>query len=59
MVSEQGIKRVADTIERYFDDARYYMKNGKAVTALTSVAYAEGLMDALTFLGLTKTQVMR
>jgi hypothetical protein len=59
VVSERGIRRVSDTIERYFNDARYYMKNGKAVTALTSVAYAEGLMDALTFLGLTKTQVIR
>lgn len=58
-VSERAVRRVSDAITCYFDDARYYIKDGKPVTALASIAYAEGLMDALTFLGLTKTQVTR
>jgi len=56
VVSEKEIRRVQDTMERYLHDAHYYMKKRKAVTALASVAYAEGLMDALTFLGLTKNK---
>lgn len=54
VVKEHEIKRVSDAMGRYLDDARYYLKNGKPVTALASIAYAEGLMDALTFLKLTK-----
>ena len=56
VVSAQRIRKAMDAIQRYLYDARYYMKNGKAVTALASVAYAEGLMDALTFLGLTQNK---
>ena len=56
LVCEQRIRRVQDAIERYLRDARYYMKKGKPVTSLASIAYAEGLMDALTFLGLTKNK---
>ena len=53
-VKNTDINGVSDAIRRYLDDARYYLKNGKPVTALASIAYAEGLMDALTFLKLTK-----
>lgn len=59
LVKGDEIKRVSDAIKRYINDARYYLVNGKPVTALASVAYAEGLMDALTFLKLTETNNAR
>lgn len=55
IVPAESIGKVfADTIQRYLRDARYYLDNGKPTTSLASIAYAEGLLDALTFLGLTK-----
>ncbi len=55
-VKEANIERVSDTIHRYLQDARFYLESGKATTALASIAYAEGLLDALNFLELTKTK---
>jgi hypothetical protein len=55
IVPAESIGKVfSDTIQRYLRDARYYLENGKPTTSLASIAYAEGLLDALTFLGLTK-----
>ena len=48
------ITKVTDTINRYLEDARYYLENNKPSTSLASIAYAEGLLDALIFLGLAK-----
>ena len=48
----RNIGRVYDTIHRYIQDSRYYLENAKPATALASVAYAEGLLDALVFLEL-------
>ena len=42
---------VLDWAKRYLDDAKYYRKKGKMETSLTSVAYCEGLLDALRLLG--------
>lgn len=49
------IAYVSDTIHRYVRDARFYLDNGKPVTALASVAYAEGMLDAIKFLELTSS----
>lgn len=54
MVNVQGIEKVSDTMGRYLNDARFYLQNGKPVTALASIAYAEGLLDALSFLKLAE-----
>ncbi len=43
---------VLDTAKRYVEDAKYYLKKEDPSTALTSVSYAEGLLDALRFLKL-------
>jgi len=51
-VRAASISRVADSVQRYLADAQHYLDQGRAVTALASVAYAEGLLDALTFLEL-------
>ena len=54
VVSATNISRVIDTIRRYTDDARHYLIDSRPTTSLASVAYAEGLLDALTFLELAK-----
>jgi FAD synthetase len=54
-VEEANIMKVSDAIHRYLQDARFYIDNGKPTTSLASIAYAEGLLDALKFLNLTKT----
>ena len=38
----------------YLEDAKYYKEKGKFETSLTSVAYCEGLLDALRLLGAVK-----
>jgi FAD synthetase len=48
------IAEVSDAIQRYLGDAKFYLDNGKPTTSLASIAYAEGLLDALKFLRLTK-----
>ncbi len=55
-VGGANIAKVADAINRYLQDARFYLKNGKPITSLASIAYAEGLLDALTFLELARTK---
>ena len=35
----------------YLDDAKYYKAQGNLETSLTSVAYCEGLLDALRLIG--------
>ena len=42
---------VFDWAKRYLMDAKYYQEKGKLGTSLTSVAYCEGLLDALRLLG--------
>jgi len=58
IVKTAGIKRVHYTIQRYLQDARYYIENGKPTTSLASVAYAEGLLDALLILDLAESKPM-
>jgi len=54
-VRPEDVKKILDTIHRYINDARYYLEHGKGTTALASVAYAEGLLDALKFLELSES----
>lgn len=56
LAKSANIMRVSDTIQRYLRDARYYLGSSKPTTALASIAYAEGLLDALIFLGLAETK---
>ena len=50
-LNEEGAKTVFDWAKRYLEDAKYYQKEGKLETSLVSVAYCEGLLDALRLLG--------
>jgi FAD synthetase len=50
-LKEEEAKTVFDWAKRYLQDAKYYQEKGKLETSLTSVAYCEGLLDALRLLG--------
>ena len=53
-VSEVDAARVLRWATNYLEDAKYYKAQGKFETSLTSVAYCEGLLDALRLLGAVK-----
>lgn len=50
-VSNPDAQRVVDYAKRYVADSKYYLETGKPTTALASVAYAEGLLDSLSIMG--------
>jgi len=52
-ITEEQVKEMLEHTERYLDDAEFYRSEQKGV-ALTSVAYAEGILDALKLLGLVE-----
>jgi FAD synthetase len=49
-VDRAQIKEVIAEAERYLTDSKYYLCTGKFETSLASVAYSEGLLDALRIL---------
>ena len=51
-VAGVNIRKVIDATQRYLRDAEHYLHEGRPSTSLASVAYAEGLLDALIFLEL-------
>lgn len=53
VVDEDEVKDLIAEAERYMKDAEYYAHERKA-TALASVCYSEGLLDALRLLGLAE-----
>ena len=53
-VSEGDVAKVLLWAKDYLADAKYYKAQGKFETSLTSVAYCEGLLDALRLLGAVK-----
>ncbi len=53
-ISEDEVAKVLRWASDYLEDAKYYKAQGKLGTSLTSVAYCEGLLDALRLLGAVK-----
>ena len=53
-VSEGEIRGIMETAQRYLEDAKYYQGKSKLETSLASVAYCEGLLDALRLLGVVE-----
>ena len=49
-------ERILDYAKRYLEDAVYYSGRKRFETALASVAYCEGLLDALRLLGMVEFQ---
>ena len=52
-IDDDGVKALIEHAARYVGDAEYYARERKA-TALASVSYAEGILDALRLLGLVE-----
>jgi FAD synthetase len=50
-VTEEHVDNVLGYVAAYLEDAKYYKTEGKLETSLTSIAYCEGLLDALRLLG--------
>ena len=53
-VDEAGISKVMEWARAYLEDAKYYKSQKRLETSLTSIAYCEGLLDALRLLGAVK-----
>jgi FAD synthetase len=49
-VDNEKVNLVVETAKRYFDDAKYYRDRKQFETGLASIAYSEGLLDALKLL---------
>jgi FAD synthetase len=50
-ITREDINNLICYIQDYLADAKYYKTSGKLETSLTSIAYCEGLLDALRLLG--------
>jgi len=48
------VYEIVDYAKRYLSDAKYYGEKQQYETALASVAYCEGILDALRLLGLVE-----
>ncbi len=49
-ISNEKVNSVLETAKRYLEDAKYYRDRKRFETGLASVAYSEGLLDALKLL---------
>jgi len=52
LIDAESVKEVIDEAKRYLEDAKFYLDRERFETSLASVAYCEGLLDALQLLGL-------
>ena len=50
-LNEDKITKILCWATDYLKDAKYYKDQGKLETSLTSVAYCEGILDALRLMG--------
>ena len=50
-LTEENVNNILRWAVDYLEDAKYYKAQGKLETSLTSVAYCEGLLDALRLIG--------
>ncbi|MGD0645760.1 MAG: DUF357 domain-containing protein [Candidatus Bathyarchaeia archaeon] len=53
-VTKEAVGNILRWATDYLEDAKYYKVQGNFETSLTSVAYCEGLLDALRLLGAVK-----
>jgi len=54
VIDEEKIKEIIESAKHYLNDAKYYQERNKLETSLASVAYCEGLLDALRLLGVVE-----
>jgi FAD synthetase len=50
-IDDKKVKSIVEQAKSYLEDAKYYMEKKELETSLASVAYCEGLLDALRLLG--------
>ena len=53
-INEECIDNIVEYAKAYLADAKYYKAQKRFETSLTSIAYCEGLLDALKLLGAVK-----
>jgi diphthine synthase len=53
-ITQEEVKKLIGHAARYLKDAEYYCERTRKATALASVSYAEGILDALRLLGLVE-----
>jgi len=53
-INAENIGKVVQYVKTYLEDAKYYRDQKKFEVSLASVAYCEGLLDALKLLGAVK-----
>jgi hypothetical protein len=53
-VNEERVGNIVGHVTTYLADAKYYKAQKRFETSLTSIAYCEGLLDALKLLGAVK-----
>ena len=53
-ITEECVNNIVAYAADYLEDAKYYKTQKKLETSLTSIAYCEGLLDALKMLGAVK-----
>jgi hypothetical protein len=53
-ITEENIVNILSYVNNYLEDAKYYKAQKRFETSLTSIAYCEGLLDALKLLGAVK-----
>ena len=46
-----SVRKIVESAKAYLEDAKYYRDKKRFEVSLTSVAYCEGLLDALKLLG--------
>jgi len=54
VIDEEKIKGVIESARNYLNDAKHYQSKNELETSLASVAYCEGLLDALRLLGVVE-----
>ncbi len=53
-ISREEVDKIIEAATSYTSDAKHYAGKDQPITSLACVAYAEGLIDALKFLGLVE-----
>ncbi|RLI35936.1 hypothetical protein DRO55_04555 [Candidatus Bathyarchaeota archaeon] len=53
-LNHDHVRKVLEEAKRYLEDAKFYFDKERFEVSLASVAYCEGLLDALRMLGLAE-----
>lgn len=53
-LNDEKVNKIIEYATAYLADAKYYKAQKRFETSLTSIAYCEGLLDALKLLGAVK-----